>query len=72
MKPELMTDDGAVRLQRLAIIDLEASGLGSASYPTEIGWGVIREDGTITSGACLIRPPAKWTVYGNAWEAGIA
>jgi DNA polymerase III epsilon subunit-like protein len=26
------------------------------------------QDGSITSGACLIRPAAKWTTYGNAWS----
>jgi hypothetical protein len=56
-------------LSRIAIIDLEASGLGSASFPTEIGWAIIHEDGSITSGACLIRPAAKWTTFANAWSA---
>src|SRR4051794_12197544 len=55
--------------ERIAFIDLEASGLGSASFPTEIGWAFVREDGSIGSGACLIRPVAKWTIYGNAWSA---
>jgi hypothetical protein len=66
-----VTDDSALGflLSRIAVIDLEASGLGSASYPTEIGWAIINDDGTITSGACLIRPAAKWTTYTNAWSA---
>jgi DNA polymerase III epsilon subunit-like protein len=62
-------DDTVVRLSRVAVIDLEASGLGSASFPTEIGWALIDDDGPITSGACLIRPAAKWTIYANAWSA---
>jgi len=57
-----------VRFQRIAFIDLEASGLGSASFPTEIGWAIIREDGSIDSASFLIRPPSKWTVYENAWS----
>jgi hypothetical protein len=51
------------------VLDLEASSLASASYPTEIGWAILHDDGSITSGACLIRPTAKWTTYGNAWSA---
>jgi hypothetical protein len=53
---------------RIAFIDLEASGLGSASFPTEIGWAFFREDGFIESGSCLIRPVARWTIYANAWS----
>jgi hypothetical protein len=58
----------ALSLQRIAFVDLEASSLGSASYPTEIGWAIVQEDGSVESGACLIRPPAKWTIYRNAWN----
>jgi hypothetical protein len=58
-----------VDFTKAAFIDLEASSLGSASFPTEIGWAIVREDGSIDSGACLIRPPAKWTIYANAWSA---
>lgn len=65
---KLANRDAPVELSRVAIIDLEASGLGSASYPTELGWAIINDDGSITSGACLIRPTAKWTTYGNAWS----
>jgi hypothetical protein len=61
-------DEVAVGLSRIAVIDLEASSLGSASYPTEIGWCLLHDDGSITSGACLIRPAARWTIYGNAWS----
>jgi hypothetical protein len=35
---KLTTDDTVIPLSRIAVIDLEASSLGSASYPTEIGW----------------------------------
>jgi hypothetical protein len=58
-----------VDLTKAAFIDLEASSLGSASFPTEIGWAVVREDGSIDSGACLIRPTARWMVHSNAWSA---
>jgi hypothetical protein len=64
----LPDDDTVIPLSRVAIIDLEASSLGSASYPTEIGWAILHDDGSITSGACLIRPAAKWTMYANAWS----
>ena len=66
---KLTTDDTVIPLSRIVVIDLEASSLGSASYPTEIGWAIIQDDGSITSGACLIRPTAKWTVYSNAWSS---
>jgi hypothetical protein len=61
--------DAPAQLRRIAFIDLEASSLDSASFPTEIGWALIREDGSVESGACLIRPPANWTIYRNAWSA---
>ena len=64
----LTTDETIIPLSRIAVIDLEASSLGSASFPTEIGWAIIDDDGSITSGASLIRPAAKWTTYGNAWS----
>jgi DNA polymerase III epsilon subunit-like protein len=67
---KLTNDDAVILLSRIAVIDLEASGLGSASYPTEIGWALLHDDGSITtSGACLIRPAAKWTIYTSAWSA---
>ena len=50
---KLTNDDTVIPLSRIAVIDLEASGLGSASFPTEIGWCVVHDDGSITSGACL-------------------
>src|SRR5258707_15726469 len=62
----MSSDDSTAEFQRLAFIDLEASSLSSASFPTEIGWAIIVEDGSVESGSCLIRPPAKWTTYGNA------
>jgi DNA polymerase III epsilon subunit-like protein len=66
---KLMNDDRVIPLLRIAVIDLEASSLGSASYPTEIGWCLLQDDGSIsTSGACLIRPAGKWTTYANAWS----
>ena len=55
--------------ERIAFIDLEASGLGSASFPTEIGWAFVRENDAIESGSCLIRPIARWTMYANAWSS---
>ena len=64
---KVTNNDTVIPLSRIAVIDLEASSLGSASYPTEIGWCLLRDDGTIdTSGACLIRPAAKWNHHGRA------
>jgi hypothetical protein len=54
--------------ERIAFIDLEASGL-STSFPTEIGWAFVRENRSIESGSCLIRPVARWTRYASAWSA---
>jgi hypothetical protein len=51
------------QLTRIAIIDLEASSLGSAGFPTEIGWASVNDDGSITSGAVLIRPAARRLTY---------
>ena len=62
-------NSGRPDLDRIAFIDLEASGLDSASFPTEIGWAFVREDGSVESGSCLIRPVARWTIYANAWSA---
>jgi hypothetical protein len=65
-------ENNAVQVQEIAFIDLEASSLGSNSYPSEIGWAVIHEDGSVESGSCLIRPPAKWKMYENAWNPASA
>jgi hypothetical protein len=56
-----MTNGGrAPKFRRIAFVDMEASGLGSASFPTEIGWALVRDDGSVESGSVLIRPPARW------------
>ena len=65
----MTTGDTRAGLQRMAFIDLEASGLGSASFPTGISWAIVRKDGSLNSGSCLLRPSAKWTFYRNAWSA---
>src|SRR6266481_2981759 len=65
----MTSDDSTAEFQRLAFIDLEASSLSSASFPTEIGWAIVHDDGSVESGSCLIRPPAKWKIYANAWTA---
>ena len=45
-----MTNDGRVPdSRRIAFIDLEASGLGSASFPTEIGSAMVCADGRVES-----------------------
>ena len=64
----MIIENNAVQLQGIAFIDLEASSLGSATFPTEVGWALIHENGSVESGSCLIRPPAKWKMYENAWN----
>ncbi len=49
--------------RKLAFIDLEASGLGSKSWPVEVGWAF--EDGAAQS--LLIRPHDSWT--DEAWDS---
>lgn len=46
----------------IAFIDVEASGLGSHSWPVEIGWAI--EAGAPTS--WLVRPHASWSP--DAWD----
>ena len=62
-----MSDVTATEAQRYAFVDLEASSLGSGSFPTEIGWATIQE-GKIRSGASLITPAAKWLRSSTAWN----
>jgi hypothetical protein len=51
-------------------IDLEASSLGSASFPTEIGWAWLDSStGIVSSGSRLIRPTGSWVLYSSAWSA---
>jgi hypothetical protein len=63
------SEDAPPDFGRIAFIDLEASGLGSNSFPTELGWAIISEDGSVESSSCLIKPPSRWTLYANAWSA---
>jgi hypothetical protein len=42
-----------ITISRRVVIDLEAYSLGSASYPTEIGWAIINDNNSMISGACL-------------------
>jgi hypothetical protein len=64
----MINDSRAPNFRRIAFVDMEASGLGSASFPTEVGWALVRDDGSVESGSVLIRPPARWTRYTNAWS----
>lgn len=57
---EAQTDGARV----MAFIDLEASGLGSRSWPVEVGWAFA--DGTADS--FLVRPDPSWT--DDAWDPG--
>ena len=49
-------------MQKIAFIDLEASGLGPNSWPIEVGWGY---PGAAPA-ACLIKPDEAWTL--DAWS----
>lgn len=51
-------------VRRLAFVDIEASGLGSKSWPVEVGWAF--EEGAATS--ILVRPDKSWS--DDAWDAG--
>jgi len=64
----MTSEDVPTDFGRVAFLDLEASGLGSNSFPTELGWALICEDGSVESSSCLIRPPSQWTFYANAWS----
>lgn len=46
------------------VLDVEASGFGSQSWPIEIGWALA--DGR--SGCLLVRPPPAWTHWDEAAE----
>ncbi|WP_051218794.1 hypothetical protein [Oceanobacter kriegii] len=54
-----------VQAQVPAIIDLEASGFGSGSYPIEIGYAL--EDRVVHS--CLVRPAPDWVHWSDDAEA---
>ena len=53
-------------MQPIAFIDLEASGLGAASWPVEVGWCFL--DGAPTS--MLVRPDENWP--DDAWDPAAA
>lgn len=65
----MITASSMIRLQQIAIIDLEASGFGSAGFPTEVGWAIFCGDNRVVSGSCLIRPVQSWLIYSNAWSS---
>lgn len=47
--------------RRVAVLDIEASALGSGSYPIEVGLALVRgEPKPIETGARIIRPTASW------------
>ena len=70
LKPSgpLPVETAMIDLSQFAFIDLEASGLGETSYPTEVGWAMI-ENQTIRSGSVLITPPPEWRNQPNSWSA---
>ncbi len=51
-------------VRKLAFLDIEASGLGSKSWPVEVGWAF--EEGAATS--MLVRPDRTWS--DDAWDEG--
>src|SRR5690348_2060304 len=59
----------SVTMGGVVFVDCEASSLNSGSFITELGWAVV--DPTmrrIHTGACLIRPLAKWLRISSAWD----
>ena len=57
-----------VDLTQFCFIDLEASGLVSACYPTEVGWALI-DRRSVRSGSVLIAPPYEWRDRPGCWSA---
>lgn len=62
MAERLIDANPAAGARKIAFIDLEASGLGSKSWPVEVAWAF--RDGPPR--AFLIRPHAAWS--DDAWE----
>ena len=51
--------------QAVAVIDLEASGLGYGTYPIEVGVALIRRlDQPVLTWSMLIKPTADWLKFG--------
>ena len=48
--------------------DVEASGLYEGSYPIEVGWAIVRPDGSITTDAMLITPISSWIGWSSEAE----
>ena len=47
--------------RQVAVLDLEASVMGTGSYPIEVGVGLVRGSGKpIATGSLLIRPDKAW------------
>lgn len=57
-----MSSKSAAPLQRIAFIDLEASGLGARSWPVEAGWAYAEGE----AASVLIRPDPAWSE--DAWD----
>ena len=53
-------------MARIAFIDIEASGLGSASYPIEIAWALSTGGPPVDM---LIRPEPDWTYWEKTAES---
>src|ERR1700712_3518252 len=60
----IASDSAALPVEPPAILDIEASGFGRASYPIEIGY-VLPDGRTFCT---LIRPAAHWTHWDPAAE----
>ena len=58
--------------RQIAVLDLEASALGTGSYPIEVGVALVRgAPKTIAMGSSLIRPAEPWLRDG-VWSAAAA
>ncbi|MDE3109398.1 MAG: hypothetical protein KGL02_05605 [Acidobacteriota bacterium] len=55
----------------IVFVDCEASSLRSGSFITESGCAVV-EERRVHTGACLIRPLAKWSRVSNGWDPASA
>jgi hypothetical protein len=51
------------------VVNLESSGVGRNSFPTDLGWAIASQDGGLEFTSWLIKPPARWTSKPDAWSA---
>lgn len=63
MAERIIQESSIEGVRATAFIDLEASGLGSRSWPVEVGWAFVNGQ----SDSFLVRPDPSWA--DDAWDA---